>query len=750
MRARSALPRLLATALGGLALVAGALTLVGWAAGVPWLLDWAQTGITQKANNAIAMMLTGAAVVLLARGSARGQRASGVLALGAALIGGLTLFQHLTGVNLGIDTLLFDEPPGARATSAPGRMGPLASLVFLLLGGGLLLARRGRVARRAAHALGIVTVALAGIAVQGYVFGADFLYAVPRLTAIAPQTALLLMGLAVALLALLPDQGVTAVLSREDAGGALLRRLLLPVVLLPLVLGWLRLRAEELQLFDAAFGTALLTFLLVILLVALVTKSARHVGDASRQQTRAEDALGRSNALLAAISEHSPDMLYAKDREGRLLLVNPTIERVYGRPAAELLGRQDAELLGPEAAAIHANDQRIMATGRAEAVEEVLATNGARRTFLSTKAPWYDAQGHLLGLVGISHDITERKAAEAELQRHREHLEQLVAERTAELEASHQRLRHSERMAAIGTLSTGLGHDMGNLLMPVRVRLDSLARMELPEEAERELEGIRTAAEYLRRLSGGLRLLALDPRATPLGEPTPVGPWWAEAEPVFRNVLPRGVVLEARMEEAAACWVAMSRPALTQAVFNLVQNAGDALKARRGRVVVSATMTEAQLRLTVTDDGPGMTEEVRRRCMEPFFTTKPRGISTGLGLPLVYGLVTEAGGSVEIASVPGDGATFTLQLPLGAQPAPPPASRRRAAVLIGDRRLRGLVVAELKRLAYDVRADLEGVGAEDLVVADGASDGMLPGRVVRLGASPQLRDVQGALRQANR
>ena len=125
---------------------------------------------------------------------------------------------------------------------------------------------------------------------------------------------------------------------------------------------------------------------------------------------------------------------------------------------------------------------------------------------------------------------------------HRRALETEVRERTAELEASLQRLRVTDRLAAIGTLSAGIGHDMGNLLLPVRVRLQAMQARGLPAEFAPDVEAIGKAAEYLQRLTNGLRLLALDPQEDgQSGEVVDLAEWWADAEPLLRNVLPRQV-----------------------------------------------------------------------------------------------------------------------------------------------------------------------------------------------------------------
>src|SRR6185503_7287711 len=114
------------------AIGAGAVTFLGWALHIPRLTDWVGTNINMKANSALGAVVAGAAVLVAAL-LPRQTILLRILAVPVALLGGLTLAEHAFSVNLGIDTLLFDEAPGAVATMAPGRMGPPASISFLLL-----------------------------------------------------------------------------------------------------------------------------------------------------------------------------------------------------------------------------------------------------------------------------------------------------------------------------------------------------------------------------------------------------------------------------------------------------------------------------------------------------------------------------------------------------------------------------------------------------------------------------------------
>lgn len=328
--------------------------------------------------------------------------------------------------------------------------------------------------------------------------------------------------------------------------------------------------------------------------------------------------------------------------------------------------------------------------------------DGEYRWFLSRAHPIRDASGRVVRWFGTNTDITERLAIEAELEQHKAELEKRVEERTRELSETYRRLRLSERLAMMGTLSAGLGHDMANLLLPVRVRLESLSHEDLSEQAREDLNAIGVSAEYLRRLANGLRLLALDPDRAPQGEATDLASWWEDARGVLHSVLPRTVSLEADLA-AADRPVHISRPALTQIVFNLVQNAGDAMRDRpSGSVVVRARTERDRVLLSVSDDGPGMSAEVQARCMEPFFTTKTRGISTGLGLVLVYGLTRDAGGSVQLESELGKGTTFTIRLPLQEQQPRTDSQTRQAVLLrVRDDRIRSFLTGELRSLGFD-------------------------------------------------
>jgi len=287
-----------------------------------------------------------------------------------------------------------------------------------------------------------------------------------------------------------------------------------------------------------------------------------------------------------------------------------------------------------------------------------------RRSFTRDDVHFLQAVANVLGTT------IERKRVEAELAEHRQHLETVVARRTAQLDKSHERLRLAERLASVGTLAAGLGHDLGNTILPVLCRLDALAAQDLPDSAREDVAAVRHAVEYLRQLSQGLRHFALDRDGEHrAGGVTRLPEWWKQASPLLRTAMPKRVRLESSLAGDLPP-VALPPNKLSQAVLNLVANAAEAIEGEGVVRVEAARAGEGMLRLSVADNGRGMTPEARRHAIEPFYTTKTRGLSTGLGLAIVHGVAKGAGGDVEIDSSPGEGTTVHLTLPTAYAPRP--------------------------------------------------------------------------------
>ena len=219
-----------------------------------------------------------------------------------------------------------------------------------------------------------------------------------------------------------------------------------------------------------------------------------------------------------------------------------------------------------------------------------------------------------------------------------------MGERTARLEEFHERLRRTERLASIGTLGAGLCHDMNNLLMPIRGHLDAIEASGLLDEQGEHLWSVREAIDYLQQLTNGLRLFALNPD-DPEAEAgvVDVARWWRQLRPLLARTIPEEIDFDVEFEhDLPPVGIALHR--LTQAALNLLLNAVDSIDGR-GRVSLrgSATDDGRFVRLSVSDSGRGMSREAQQHALDPFFTTKSRGQSTGLGLSLVHGIVHKRG-----------------------------------------------------------------------------------------------------------
>ena len=450
----------------------------------------------------------------------------------------------------------------------------------------------------------------------------------------------------------------------------------------------------------------------------------------------------QAQALLAEIVASSEDAIISTALDGAITSWNAGAEQIFGYTAPEVLGKSVTLLIPPDRAREESEIIDLLRSGeRVRSFETIRIAKDGRTVHVSLAvSPVRDQNGEIIGVSKAARDIGERKLAEAVLSRDREMLERLVADRTRELEVVAKRLSIADRMATIGTLAAGLGHDMANLLLPIRMSLDAIEAGSMTADLREDVLAIRKASEYLQRLAASLRLLALDPEnESELGGSTQLTQWWYEAEGMIRNGIPRTVALKFDAPESLAP-ISIGKAALTQIMFNLVQNAGDALRSRQdGRVCITGRQgaRDGQIVITVTDNGPGMSEETRSRCLEPFFTTKTRGMSTGLGLALVGGLIKKAGGTIEIDSRPGEGARFTLTLrcvqPVIADAASSRPGQSRAVVTLGDPRLLAHVRSVLQSLKFDTSG--EGLDHADLWVTDTVGDGEIAAvnRFVRSG-----------------
>ena len=296
-------------------------------------------------------------------------------------------------------------------------------------------------------------------------------------------------------------------------------------------------------------------------------------------------------------------------------------------------------------------------------------------------------------MVVLHEDVTERWSAEEALRKSNKSL----AEAMDELQRTQQEVIQQERLRALGQMASGIAHDLNNTLTPILGLTDLF--IEFPavlDDRDVLLEQLRTihtasqdAASVIARLRDFYRpgnghgvthdvdLSLLAEQAIALTRPK----WHDEA-------LARGAVIRFAREYGEMPVLSANAAELREALANLIINAVDAMP-RGGTILVRTAVRERTAEVVIGDTGAGMTEDVLRRCVEPFFSTKGEQ-GTGLGLSVVYGTAQRHNGSVHIASKPGEGTSVTLRLPLGTPAAPgqaqsvAPAARPTLRILLVD------------------------------------------------------------------
>jgi PAS domain S-box-containing protein len=360
----------------------------------------------------------GVATLLLAVDKKRRRRETVVRLLAGliAAISGLTLFEHLSGQNLWIDTALFNQPWGQNAAAAPMRMGPPAASSFLILAAALNWATRRTSSRRFASALAILICSIVSLSLTGYWFGADELYGVARFTGIAWQTSVMLTAISIALMAALSECGITKALMSDDAGGQVLRRLIVPVIMLPLVLGWLRVYGQEIGLYDTAFGTALRSLAEVVLFFLLLwwtgSSISRHAAVAKQAEEAAREARSRLESTLVAGEIGTWEF----DIVNNIVRADRNLDEMFGIAGPGTLARPLEVYLN----ALHSDDRASVEAALGRAIEagekieleiRVMRPDGKVRWLAARGRVEHDEAGRAVRLPGVAVDITERMAA---------------------------------------------------------------------------------------------------------------------------------------------------------------------------------------------------------------------------------------------------------------------------------------------------------------------------------------------------
>ncbi|MGO4440354.1 PAS domain S-box protein [Rhizobium sp. RAF56] len=418
---------------------------------------------------------------------------------------------------------------------------------------------------------------------------------------------------------------------------------------------------------------------------------------------RVQEELGEREAHLKSILATVPDAMVVIDERGMVTSFSAAAERLFSYRADEVVGRNVRMLMpSPEREAHDSYISNYLRTGQRRIIGHGRVVVGLKKdgsTFPMELSVGEATANRTRTFTGFIRDLTSRHRIEAEL-------------------------RQSQKMEAIGQLTGGLAHDFNNLLAAIggnlemlETRLSDTSQLTLLREAQ-------SAADDGAKLT--TQLLAFGRRQALAPQTIDVGALLAEFSELLQRTLGDSVELRTILPGRRTCAL-VDKAQLQSALLNLSINARDAMP-DGGRLTIEISAVEIDsdysqmyplvqpnkyVLISVTDNGIGMSPDVRDHAFEPFFTTKAPGAGTGLGLSMVYGFAKQSAGHLQLYSEVGQGTTVRLFLPRAAESdrsvptdrvdiSVSPSGRETILVVEDDARVRRVTVARLTALGYDV------------------------------------------------
>ncbi|MGD1019109.1 MAG: PAS domain S-box protein [Verrucomicrobiia bacterium] len=460
------------------------------------------------------------------------------------------------------------------------------------------------------------------------------------------------------------------------------------------------------------------------------------------ERKRSEEQL----RLQSAVLEAAANTIMITDSHGVVLWVNPAFTALTGYSPDEVIGKADGTLRsGEHDSEFYRELWETITAGRVWHGEMVnRRKDGSLYTEEMTITPVRDANGAISRFVAIKQDITRRKEAEQSLRETNTRLKHALEE----LQTAQQSVVQQERLRALGTMASGIAHDFNNALAAVvgftELLLDRPEALEDKTRVRQYLQMMNTAAKDAGNVVNRLRefyrhrdrsevfttvdLNRLVQEAISLTQPK----WKTQAEA-------RGISIRTETDLQKVPPIQGNAADLREVLTNLIFNAVDAMP-RGGAITLRTRSDDSRVILEIADSGTGMTQEIRQRCLEPFFTTKGEG-GTGLGLSMVYGIIQRHEGSIDIQTQLHKGTTFILTLPVPGQPrsavtdapsAPAPLPSKRVLLVDDEEVVRKVVNEYLVRDGHTVEFAANGKdgldkfhnGHFDLVILDRAMPDM--------------------------
>jgi len=362
------------------------------------------------------------------------------------------------------------------------------------------------------------------------------------------------------------------------------------------------------------------------------------------------EELKSSEDRLKILFEFAPDAYYLTDLKGLIINSNKAAEELFGYKREELIGNNilKVKLLSadqiPKAAEILSRNRRGEATGPDEFIMN--HKNGNKVSAEISTIP-VKIGGQTL-VLSIAHNITERKLAEKEK------------------ESLHAQLVQSEKMAAVGTLASGIAHEFNNLL---QIIIGNVQFAQVTENLDERKESLDIILNTSRRATAIIKdLLFFSRKEKSEKEICDVTGLVDSVVSLTKgNFKKQNIKIISRYESIPQ--IRVNRGEMQQVFLNIITNARDAMMPKGGKLEIVVRQDKNNVVVNFKDTGIGIEKKNLSKVLEPFYTTKdsPKGVSmlvrTGLGLSVSYGIVKRHGGTIEVESQPGEGTTFTVKLP---------------------------------------------------------------------------------------
>ncbi len=341
--------RLRAAALGGgvLVLLAGALALIGWLLDVDQLKSIVPGVVTMKANTALSFLISGPALIVFARRdvSARALRLARLAAAFVGVVGLLSLSEYAFGWRLGIDQLLFHERAHATGTLYPNRMALNSAIGFVLWAIAVQLLDRGPRAQRIAAVAAAGVAVIGFVALVGYLSGLKALFGIAQESQMAVPSAVSSLLLGIGLLHSRPERNPVLIFTSQTSGGALARRIVPIVILVPVALAVMRHQGEAVGLYSEAIGNWLYVLAVVGLILPMVYSFVRSLDTLERERRSAAQMLESRELQYKALADNAVEAIISTDERGLIVYANDSAERIYGWKPEELIGQPLTRLM---------------------------------------------------------------------------------------------------------------------------------------------------------------------------------------------------------------------------------------------------------------------------------------------------------------------------------------------------------------------------------------------------------------------